>query len=66
MGSLGARGTCTLHGKRACTTLKARAGPEIQAGNCWALTHQPVKHMFLYWYTCLCGDEGEEEVSDEV
>lgn len=66
MGSLGTRGARTLRGKRARTTLKAGAGPQIQAGSFWALTHHPVTHVFLYWYTCMSGDEGEEEVSDEV
>lgn len=66
VGSLGARGTRTLHGKRTRTTLKGGAGPQIQAGDGWALTHQPVTHVFFYWYTCISGDAGEEEVSDEV
>lgn len=57
--------THTLHGKKTRTTLKAGAGPHIQSGNCWALTHQPVTNMFLYSYTCMSGDEGEEEVSEE-
>lgn len=53
-------------GHRAFTRLKAGAGPQVQAGNYWVLTHQPITHMFLYRHTRTTGDGGEEEVSDEV
>lgn len=52
--------------RRACTRLKAGAGPQSQAGNYWVLTHQSLTRMFLYRHTRTSGDGGEGEVSDEV